>query len=104
MKEENFIFEESDLFGHPIQATYPEEATRGKVGKLIDSVYVNEIKKTTTVKFVDGSIQTVTCHKDDVFDPVVGVAIAVSSFVFGTKKNFHEVVSRKLKKSHKSKK
>lgn len=92
------------FLGFPVNPTYPEEATRGKVGKVIDSVYVNETKKTTTVKFVDGSIQTVTCHKDDVFDPVVGVAIAVSSFVFGTKKNFHEVVSRKLRKSDKSKK
>ena len=47
-------------------------------------------------------IKTVTCHKDDVFDPVVGVAIAVSSFVFGTKKNFHDVVQRKIKKSTKA--
>lgn len=91
------------FLGLPLNPIYPEEATRGKIGKVIDSVYINESKKTTTVKFVDGSIQTVTCHKDDVFDPVVGVAIAVSSFVFGTKKNFHDVVQRKIKKSTKSK-
>ena len=81
-----------------------ENATRGHVGKIIDKVFVNEAKKTTTVKFADGSVQTVTCHADDVFDPVVGVAIAVSSFVFGSKKNFHDVVARKIKASTKAKK
>ena len=83
---------------------FDDRAVRGKVGRIIDSVYINESKKTTTVKFADGSVQTVTCHPDDVFDPVVGVAIAVSSFVFGSKKNFHDVVARKLKKSGKSNK
>lgn len=81
-----------------------ENATRGKVGKIIEDVYVNEIKKTTTVKFSDGTIQTITCHPDDAFDPVVGVAIAVSSFVFGSKKNFHSIVQRKIKKSIKKSK
>lgn len=103
MKQEKVISKGIAWLGYPIQPVYPEEATRGKVGKVIDSVYVNETKKTTTVKFVDGSIQTVTCHAEDVFDPVVGVAIAVSSFVFGSKKNFHDVVARKIKKSGKSK-
>lgn len=74
-----------------------DHAVRGKVGRIIDRVFINEKKKTTTVKFVDGTVQTVTCHGDDVFDPVVGVAIAVSSFVFGSKKNFHDVVNRKIK-------
>ena len=79
-------------------------AVRGHVGKIIDSVYINETKKTTTVKFADGTVQTVTCHENDVFDPVIGVAIAVSSYVFGSKKNFHDVVNRKIKASTKSKK
>ena len=92
-----------NLLYYPLGFTVNENATRGKVGKIIEDVYVNEEKKTTTVKFSDGTIQTVKCHKDDAFDPVVGVAIAVSSFVFGTKKNFHSVVERKLKKSSKSK-
>ena len=92
-----------NLLYYPLGFTVNENATRGKVGKIIEDVYVNEEKKTTTVKFSDGTIQTVKCHKDDVFDPVVGVAIAVSSFVFGTKKNFHSVVERKIRKSTKSK-
>lgn len=92
-----------NLLYYPLGFTVNENATRGKVGKIIEDVYVNEEKKTTTVKFSDGTIQTVKCHKDDAFDPVVGVAIAVSSFVFGTKKNFHSVVERKIKKSTKSK-
>ena len=96
-KEKRFVINIQNPFIHD------DRAVRGKVGRIIDSVYVNETKKTTTVKFADGSIQTVTCHPDDVFDPVVGVAIAVSSFVFGTKKNFHDVVNRKLKKSSKRK-
>lgn len=78
-------------------------AVRGHVGKIIKDVYVNDVKKTTTVKFADGTTQTVTCSEGDTFDPVIGVAIAVSSYVFGSKKKFHEVVNRKVKSSAKSK-
>ena len=93
-----------NLIGNRNEAERDEVAVRGHVGKIIDAVYINETKKTTTVKFADGTVQTVTCHENDVFDPVIGVAIAVSSYVFGSKKNFHDVVNRKIKASTKSKK
>lgn len=107
MKKNDLLFEGDLRLDYPdlvLREEKDENAVRGKVGKIIDSVYVNEAKKTTTVKFSDGSVQTVTCHADDTFDPIVGVAVAVSSFVFGSKKNFHEVVARKLKKSSKKNK
>ena len=64
----------------------------------IKNVFVNETKGVVAVKFMDDTVKTATCHKDDTFDVNVGVAICIASYLYGGKKNFHKTVSRKLKK------
>lgn len=63
----------------------------------IKAIYPNPTKRVVAVKFMDDEVRTATCDKDDNFDINVGVAICIASYLYGGKKNFHKIVSKKTK-------
>lgn len=86
-----------------IMKTLKEKANRdskGVVGRTypgIKAVYVNSSKGVVAVKFMDDEVRTATCDKEDNFDVNVGVAICIASYLYGGKKNFHKIVSKRTK-------
>ena len=63
----------------------------------IKSILVNEKKRVTTVVFDNGDIQIATCSPEDEFDVSVGVAICISGYLAGSKRNFKEFVNKTAK-------
>lgn len=66
-------------------------------------IWINEDKKVVTVKKPDGSVIQVKCDKRDVFDPYVGVALAMVYKEFGSKSAFRKFVDTKVTKQSKKK-
>lgn len=51
----------------------------------IKSVLVNKKKRLITVVFSDKDVRIIKCNKEDHFDVSVGVALAISEHLFGSK-------------------
>lgn len=60
-----------------------EDGVNDAVG--IKSILVNEVARVVTVKFLDGDVRIIKCHKEDEFDYNIGVSLAISEHVFGSK-------------------
>ena len=60
-----------------------EDGVNDAVG--IKSILVNEVAKVVTVKFLDGDVRIVRCHAQDEFDYNIGVSLAISEHIFGSK-------------------
>lgn len=65
------------------------------LNNLIENVYFNEVKKTTTVKPKLGDAVTVRCGKDDKYDKEVGLKTALLKVLVGSGK-FNNVVNHWL--------
>lgn len=60
----------------------------------IAQVYFNKTKGTTTVKWVDGTITTVTCDKEDTFDLHTGISLCITKKILGNKSNFNNIIKK----------
>jgi hypothetical protein len=58
----------------------------------IKSVFFNEVKKTTTVVFNDHTSVIVKCTDNDRFDPEVGLAMALTKKLVGSRSKFQKLV------------
>lgn len=58
----------------------------------IKSVFFNEVKKTTTVVFNDDTSVVVKCTDRDGFDPEVGLAMALTKKLVGSRAKFQKLV------------
>ena len=58
----------------------------------IKSVFFNEVKKTTTVVFNDDTSVVVKCTNKDEFDPEVGLAMALTKKLVGSRAKFQKLV------------
>ena len=58
----------------------------------IKSVFFNEVKKTTTVVFNDDTSVVVKCTDKDEFDPEVGLAMALTKKLVGSRAKFQKLV------------
>lgn len=63
----------------------------------IRNVLVNKQKGLVTVVFTDGEHEIIKCKKGDHFDVRIGVALAISQHLFGSKNKFHKEVDKKTK-------
>lgn len=64
---------------------------------LIRNILVNEKKRLVTVVFADGEHEIIACQKGDYFDVKIGVALAISQHLFGSKNKFHKEIDKKTK-------
>lgn len=62
-------------------------------------VYANEKKRTVTVVFDNGEVETVTCAAEDTFNVEVGVTTAIATYHAGGKKVYHARMDKLLKKA-----
>lgn len=60
----------------------------------IAQVYFNKTKGTTTVKWVDNTITTVTCDKEDTFDLHTGISLCITKKILGNKSNFNNIIKK----------
>lgn len=64
---------------------------------MIKSIQVNEEKRLVTVVFTDGDVRIVKCNKEDNFDVMVGVSLAVTEHLFGSKTKRAKFITEKAK-------
>ena len=75
----------------------------------IIGVYSNKGNRTTSIKFEDGRIVSVTCDEEDMFDIEKGIAMALAKAAFGSKvlqfclSNYEKHSTRALSKEAKEK-
>lgn len=60
----------------------------------IKNVFFNEVKKTTTVVFLDHTSVIVKCTDNDHFDPEMGLAMALARKLFGSRSKFQKTVAK----------
>ena len=60
-----------------------EDGVNDAVG--IKSILVNEVARIVTVKFLDGDVRIIRCSELDEFDYNIGVSLAISEHIFGSK-------------------
>lgn len=60
----------------------------------IKNVFFNEVKKATTVMFNDHTSVVVKCAENDTFDPEVGLAMAITKKMFGSRTKLQKVVDK----------
>lgn len=60
-----------------------EDGINDSVG--IKNVLVNEKARAITVKFLDGDVRVIKCNEKDEFDYNIGVSLAISEHIFGSK-------------------
>lgn len=65
----------------------------------ISQVYFNETKGTTTVKWSDNTITTVTCADKDAFDLETGICICYTKKLLGNKSNFNTKIRKHVAKA-----
>lgn len=66
-------------------------------GSIITGIYPNEAKRILVVKFSDGETVRLTCHKEDVWDINIGVALAMSYKMCGSKNAYRKQVEELAK-------
>jgi len=60
----------------------------------IENVFFNEVKKTTTVVFLDHTSVIVKCTDNDHFDPEMGLAMAIARRYFGSRTKVKKAVDK----------
>lgn len=60
----------------------------------IKNVFFNEVKKTTTVVFLDHTSVIVKCADNDHFDPEMGLAMAIARRCFGSRTKLKKAVDK----------
>ena len=65
----------------------------------IKNVFFNEVKKTTTVVFLDHTSVIVKCTDNDHFDPEMGLAMALARKCFGSRTKLKKAVDKWVKTS-----
>lgn len=60
----------------------------------IKNVFFNEVKKTTTVVFLDHTSVIVKCTDNDHFDPEMGLAMAIARRCFGSRTKLKKAVDK----------
>ena len=60
----------------------------------IKNVFFNEVKKATTVVFNDHTSVVVKCAENDTFDPEIGLAMALTKKMFGSRTKLQKVVDK----------
>lgn len=60
----------------------------------IKNVFFNEVKKTTTVVFLDHTSVIVKCTDNDNFDPEMGLAMAIARRCFGSRTKLKKAVDK----------
>ena len=60
----------------------------------IKNVFFNEVKKATTVMFNDHTSVVVKCAENDTFDPEIGLAMALTKKMFGSRTKLQKVVDK----------
>ena len=78
-----------------------KEEKQEEVNKMIKSVTINEDKKIITVVFKDGDVQMSKCDDKDTFDVGIGISLACTAHLFGSKNKFKKFVEVQKKKSKK---
>ncbi len=63
----------------------------------IKSILVNNKIKRITVVFDDDDVQMIDCNKHDEFDVNVGVALAITHHIFGSKNKYHKYLNKTIK-------
>lgn len=69
----------------------------------IQSILINEEAKVVTIKFLDGDVRVIRCHQEDEFDYNVGVSLAISEHIFGSKNQRNKIIKEVAKVIKKSK-
>lgn len=77
-KEEEYL----DAYETGYQDGY-EDGVSDSIG--IKNVLVNEKARAITVKFLDGDVRVIKCNEKDEFDYNIGVSLAISEHIFGSK-------------------
>ena len=77
-KEEEYL----DAYEPGYQDGY-EDGVNDSIG--IESILVNEVARVVTVKFLDGDVRIIRCSESDEFDYNIGVSLAISEHIFGSK-------------------
>lgn len=85
-----------DLFNLAVKiADYPQRLRiNDRDLPNIAQVYFNKTKGTTTVKWVDDTITTVTCDKEDTFDLHTGISLCITKKILGNKSNFNNIIKK----------
>lgn len=65
----------------------------------IHTIGINEKKGTIVVVFADGTKTISKCAKGDHFDVNVGVAMAITEKMFGSKSKYHDMIKAKSPKA-----
>lgn len=65
----------------------------------IKNVFFNEVKRTTTVVFIDHTSVIVKCTDNDKFDPEMGLAMALARKCFGSRSKLQKAVAKWVKTS-----
>lgn len=91
MKGRSFTIDFDDLVGAVTKI-------KNNMGaKMIKSIQVNERKRLVTVVFTDGDVRIVNCNKEDNFDVTIGVSLAISEHLFGSKTKRTKFINEKTK-------
>lgn len=61
--------------------------------KCFKNVNINEEKRTICIVWKDGTKTVVRCQKDDVFDPFIGMCIAIAKHSLNNEKYFKDILN-----------
>lgn len=64
----------------------------------IRNILVNENKRLITVVFTDGEHEIIKCSEEDHFDVNIGVALAITQHLYGSKSKFHKDIAKKIRR------
>ncbi len=63
----------------------------------IESIYANEKKRTTVIKWATGETTKVKCHEDEDWDLEKGVMACITKYVLGNNCNYHNILNKYIK-------